>query len=140
MVKLSFAVSLLAGSLGLASQARAQTANINGAWTDSIKNCDKLFEKKDVRYSIRKDSDSYGNALIIDGNRIIGKLASNCNVKERKQQGDTVYLVATCATTVAVERVSVKLKVVSADKFTLIFPSGWPSELGVEVPYERCSL
>jgi hypothetical protein len=134
-IKFGLAVSLIAGSLGLASDAGAQSANIDGAWSNSAKTCDKVFEKKDGRVSIRKDSDVYGNGLIIDGNRIIGKMAT-CNVKARKQQGDTVHLVTTCATTVAFEHVPITLKVVTADKITQIFPG----VDGIEVTYERCKL
>ena len=134
-IKFGFAVLLLAGSLGLVSQAGAHSAGIDGAWSNSAKTCDKVFEKKDGRISIRKDSDAYGNGLIIDGNRIVGKLAT-CNVKARSQQGDTVHLVTTCATTVAFEHVPITLKVVSADKITQIFPG----VSGIEVTYERCKL
>jgi hypothetical protein len=134
-IKFSVAVLLVVNSLGLASEARAQPGSIDGAWSDSVKTCDKVFERKDGRVSIRKDSDAYGNGLIIDGNRIIGKLAT-CNVKARKQQGDTVHLVTTCATTVAFEHVPITLKVISADKITQIFPG----VDGIEVTYERCRL
>ena len=134
-IKFGLAVSLIAGSLGFASDAGAQSANIDGVWSNSAKTCDKVFEKKDGRISIRKDSDAYGNGFVIDGNRIVGKLAT-CNVKARNQQGDTVHLVTTCATTVAFEHVQITLRIVSADKITQIFP-GVP---GVEVAYERCKL
>jgi hypothetical protein len=134
-IKFGFAVLLLAGSLGLASEAGAQSAGIDGAWSNSAKTCDKVFERKDGRIVMRKDSDAYGNGLIIDGNRIVGKLAT-CNVKARRQQGDTVHLVTTCATTVAFEHVPITLKVVSADKITQIFPG----VSGIEVTYERCKL
>jgi hypothetical protein len=134
-IRFAAAPAVFAAVLWFAPGAVAQSVNIDGAWADSTKTCGKVFEKRDGRISMRKDSDAFGNGFIIDGNRIVGKLAT-CNVKVRKQQGDTINLVSTCATSVAFEHVQIHLKIVGPDKITQIFP-GVPE---LEVTYERCKL
>ncbi len=133
-IKIGISSLLLAGGLWPAC-ASAQTIDLNGAWADKVATCGKVFEKKDGKISLRPDSDAFGNGFVVDGNRIVGKMAT-CNVKVRKQQGDTVNLVTTCATTVAFEHVQIHLKIDSADKITQIFP-GVPE---LTVSYERCKL
>lgn len=134
-IRIALAAALTAGSLCIATSALAQSTNIDGAWADKAATCGKVFEKTGDRISLRKDSDAFGNGFVIDGNRIIGKLAT-CNIKARKQDGDTIHLVTVCSTTVAFEHMQITLKMDGPDRMTQIFP-GVPE---LAVTYERCKL
>src|SRR4051794_7533838 len=75
----------------------ARAADINGAWASDAKACDRIFQKKKSAFA--RGTDTNGSGFILDGNNIRGRIA-NCKIKTRKQDGDTVHLVAACATDV----------------------------------------
>jgi len=113
----------------------AYGADINGAWSTSAEVCDRMFVKKGNSVSIASDSDLYGNGFIIEGDKIIGKMAT-CNVKARKQDGAVFNLVAACATDIALSTMQLSFKIDNENKITRLFP-GMPE---METPYFRCPL
>ena len=110
-------------------------ADIDGVWASDADSCSKIYVKSAKGISFAKKADLYGSGFIIEGNKIRGKIAS-CNIKTRKQDGDTVHLIAVCSTDIAINTVQFTLKTVDSNKVTRLFP-GMPE---LETNYERCQL
>jgi len=108
-------------------------ADIKGVWASDVAVCNKVFTKKGGRVSFAKYADIHGSGFILDDNSIRGKLA-NCKIKTRKQDGDLVHLVATCATDVMLDNMELTLKVIDDNKVARVF-AGLPE---LETLYYRC--
>jgi hypothetical protein len=122
-------LAILAGG---ASAARA--ADITGAWATDVRACDKIFQKKGNVLTLTSRSDTLGGGFIIDGTAIRGKTA-NCKIKNRREEGDVVYIIAACATDIMLSDVEMALKFIDKDRVSRFFP-GLPD---VETPYYyRC--
>jgi hypothetical protein len=113
----------------------AQAANIDGVWATDAAACSKIYVKSAKGIAFAKRADLYGSGFIIDGNKIRGKIAS-CNIKMRKQDGNTVHLIAVCSTDIAIDTMQFTLNVIDDNKVSRVFP-GMPE---LETPYERCFL
>jgi hypothetical protein len=124
------AIGLLACSPRL-----AQAANIDGAWATAADACSKIYVKSAKGISFAKRADLYGSGFIIAGDKIRGRIAS-CTIKKRKQEGNTVHLIAVCSTDIAVDTMQFTLNIIDDDKVSRVFP-GMPE---METPYERCRL
>jgi hypothetical protein len=130
-----FAWSLLVAFpvLGL-SAPPTQAADISGAWATDVRVCDKIFQKKGNVLTLTSRSDTLGGGFIIDGNQIRGKTA-NCKIKNKREDGDSVYLIAACATDIMLSDVEMALKIIDKDRVARFFP-GLPE---LETPYYyRC--
>ena len=124
----------LAAAITILSHA-SYAFNLNGAWTDQVSACGKIFEKnKQGGVSIKSGSGIYGDAFIVNGNSIIGS-AGKCTIKARKTNGPTTHLVATCAAgNVALSTFQFSYRVKGDNTIVRIFP-------GIEeldVTYGRC--
>ena len=122
---------LLAALLPVGFSAKA--ADIAGAWAHDRSVCDKVFVKKGNTISLARNSDTFGSGFIVEGNRLRGKMAT-CTIKSRKDEGDTIQLIATCSTDIALSTVQFTLKMDGNDKLTRIFP-GMPE---MAMSYARC--
>jgi len=112
----------------------ARAADITGAWATDVRACDKIFQKKGNVLTLTNRSDTLGGGFVIDGTEIRGKTA-NCKIKNRREDGDVVYLLAACATDIMLSDVEMALKVIDKDRVSRFFP-GLPD---VESPdYYRC--
>ena len=88
------AISLVLTFLVLAVGApAARGADIMGAWATDVRASDKIFQKKGNVLTLSNRSDTYGGGFVIDGTNIRGKTA-NCKIKNRREDGDSVYLIA----------------------------------------------
>jgi hypothetical protein len=110
-----------------------RAADVNGVWASDVAVCNKVFTKKGGRVSLAKDADIYGSGFILDGNSVRGKLA-NCKIKTRKQDGDLVRLIASCATDVMLDNMELALKLIDDNKIARVF-AGMPE---LETLYYRC--
>ena len=108
---------------------------IAGAWANKVSSCRQVFQKTARGISFAKNSDAFGNGFIVEGDQIKGRIAV-CKIKRRKQDGATLHLISSCATSVAFESVQFTLKFIDESKIVQIFP-GVPE---LEVSYERCVL
>jgi hypothetical protein len=126
LILLSGCSEATAGPLGV---------DIDGAWTSNSAYCGKIFSKRRNGIAFSKVADLYGGGFIVDGSRIRGRL-SRCQVKQRKQDGATIHLVASCAYDIMLSDVQLSLRVVDRNKVTRIFPG----LSGMEASYERCEL
>ena len=112
----------------------ARGADITGAWATDVGACDKIFQKKGNVLTLSNRSDTYGGGFVIDGTNIRGKTA-NCKIKNRREDGNSVYLIASCATDIMLSDVELALKIIDKDRVTRFFP-GMPE---LELPaYYRC--
>ncbi len=132
---LALGASLVLTVAGLAaSQSTVRAADITGAWATDVRACDKIFQKKGNVLTLTSRSDTLGGGFIIDGNEIRGKTAS-CKIKNKREDGDVVYLLAACATDIMLSDVEMALKIIDKDRVSRFFP-GMPE---VSTPdYYRC--
>ena len=129
----SIRTSVWLAALMLSYGTVVHAADINGVWASDVAVCNKVFTKKAGRVSFAKDADIHGSGFILDGSSVRGKLA-NCKIKTRKQDGDLVHLVATCATDVMLDNMELTLKVIDDNKVARVF-AGLPE---LETLYYRC--
>jgi hypothetical protein len=121
------------GALFLSSVMGTHAADVNGVWASDVAVCNKVFTKKAGRVSFAKNADIHGSGFILDPASVRGKLA-NCKIKTRKQEGDLVHLIATCATDVMLSNMELTLKVIDDNKIARVF-AGLPE---LETLYYRC--
>jgi hypothetical protein len=125
--------SALAGAaLVLVGQA-ALAIDLNGLWSSDASACDRIFEKKGSSIAFRQDSDMYGSGFIIDGRRIRGSTAS-CNITTRKEVGDIIHMVASCATDIMYQNMQFSVRVIDDNSVARIFPG----IDAMELTYHRC--
>ena len=128
----------LVASLALAVLAVGQStvwaADITGAWATDVRACDRIFQKKGNVLTLANRSDTLGSGFVIDGKEIRGKTA-NCKIKNRREDGDVVYLLATCASDIMLSDVQMALKVIDKDRVSRFFP-GMPEVSSPD--YFRC--
>jgi hypothetical protein len=120
---------------GLVVVGQAHAGEIEGAWATDEENCGKVFESRNGRTVLSEDSDLYGGGFVIDGDRITGKMA-RCTIKSRKRNGDTMHLLAACATDIMFSSVQFSLRLPEDGRLTRIFP-GMDD---IEINYRRCRL
>jgi hypothetical protein len=120
---------------GFALVGSAHAADIEGAWATNDENCGKVFESKNGQTVLSQDSDIYGGGFVIDGDRITGKMA-RCTIKSRKRAGDTMHLLAACATDIMFSSVQFSLRLSEDGLLTRIFP-GMDD---IQINYRRCRL
>jgi hypothetical protein len=112
----------------------AAADDIEGAWATDNENCAKVFENKNGRTVLSQDSDLYGGGFVIDGNRITGKMAT-CTIKNQRRDGNTVHLLAACATDIMFSTVPFSLRL-GDGQLTRIFPG----MENIQITYRRCRL
>ena len=113
----------------------AEPIDLEGAWATDAENCAKVFVRKGSQTVLSEDSDLYGGGFTVEANRITGKMA-RCSITSRKNDGDTVHLLASCATDIMLSRYQFSLKVRDQDRITRIFP-GMDE---IQINYQRCAF
>jgi hypothetical protein len=107
--------------------------DLDGSWASAIENCDKIFVRQGNRTTLSEDSDLYGGGFNIDGNRVTGKMA-RCTITNRKDAGDAIHMLASCATDIMYSSVQLSVKVRDKNSITRIFP-GMDE---IQINYQRC--
>jgi hypothetical protein len=137
---MQFVPSLIAKQLticlvisSLASAAMA--ADIVGVWSDNIENCSKMYVKAQGGLTFSDKADLYGSGFIVEGDTIKGKMAT-CKISRRRADGDTLHLIASCATDIMLDTVQFSVRFMSENKLARIYP-GVPE---LEQLYERCKF
>jgi hypothetical protein len=125
----ALALTILAGSAAV-----TLAADISGAWATDVRACDKIFQKKGNVLTLANRSDTLGSGFVIDGTQIRGKTA-NCKIKNRREDGDVVYLLATCASDIMLSDVQMALRIIDKDRVSRFFP-GMPEVSSPD--YFRC--
>ena len=124
----------------LAGQLRPEQAgaiDLSGAWATSADECRNVFVRrgraKQIEFAAL--SDQHGGGFIVEADRLRGKFA-RCKIKTKKEDGDTVNIVAGCATDIMLSNVQFSLKMLEPNKISRIFP-------GIEdmaISYHRCPI
>jgi hypothetical protein len=125
--------ALLAGAY-LAMPHSAAAFDLNGAWASDADNCAKVFVRKGGQLTFADMSDVFGGGFIIEGDQITGKFA-RCRIKAKKDDGQTINLVAACATDIMLQNVQFSLREMDANNVIRMFPG----MEGMEIRYARCS-
>jgi hypothetical protein len=123
--------ALLAGLLSFVTPAHA--IDLNGYWSSDPALCGKIFTKKGKQVVFSELSDLYGSGFIIDGNRIRGKVA-RCTIKSRKEDGDMLFLSATCSTIIAPHDLEIGFKTIDDNTVARLIPGS----SAMRVDFHRC--
>jgi len=122
---------------GLFLIAEAHAIDLSGAWASHADECSKVFVRKGRANEIgfTANSDQHGGGFIIEADRLRGKFAT-CKIKTRKEDGQTVNIIAGCATDIMLSNVQFSLKVLEPNKILRMFPG----VSDIEISYERCPI
>ena len=122
---------------GLHGPRPAGAVDLSGAWATSADECANVFVRrgraKQIEFSAL--SDQHGGGFIVEADRLRGKFA-RCKIKTKKEDGDTVNIIAGCATDIMLSNVQFSLKMLEPNKISRIFP-------GIEdmaISYHRCPI
>jgi hypothetical protein len=123
--------------VGLILPECASAVELTGAWAPDADKCDKVFVRRGRAKQIdfAEFSGIHGGGFIIDGDRLRSKFAK-CTIKTRKEDGQSLNLIAGCATDIMLSNIQFVLKVVDDDSIARVFPG----IEGMEVKYHRCRL
>jgi hypothetical protein len=133
LLSVNAAALLLAASIAMPGSAIA--FDLNGAWASDADNCAKVFTRKGPQVIFSDNSDVYGGGFIIEGDQITGKFG-RCRIKARKDDGNTINLIAACASDIMLQNVQFSLKEADANNVTRMFPG----MEGMEIKYARCPM
>jgi len=131
LTRLMVAPAFLGGFLPFAIA--DEPAVLDGSWASDVEQCSRVFVREGGRTGLSQDSDLFGGGFIIEDKRITGKMA-RCTIKQRKDDGNMVHLLAACATDIMYSSIQFSVKVRDKDSITRIFPG----MDGVEINYQRC--
>jgi hypothetical protein len=101
-VKFAIAVTALAG-LPFIEEARA--VDLAGAWAANSNECHRVFIRRGRANQVgfTAFSERYGGGFIVEADRLRGKSAS-CRVETRKEDGETINIVAAYATDIMLSK------------------------------------
>jgi hypothetical protein len=133
-VKFATAAAALTGLLFIE---QAYAIDLSGAWATHADECGKVFIRKGRANEIgfTAMSDQHGGGFIIEGERLRGKFAT-CKIKTKKEDGQTVNIIAGCATDIMLSNVQFSLKVLEPNKILRTFPGVQE----IEISYDRCPI
>ena len=116
---------------------RADAVDLSGAWATNADKCGQVFVRKGRANQIgfTMHSDQHGGGFIVEADRLRGKFAT-CKIKARKEDGQSVIIIAGCATDIMLSNVEFNLKALEANKISRTFP-GMPE---METSYYRCPI
>ena len=107
---------------GLLRPEQAGAVDLSGAWATSADECRNVFVRrgraKQIEFAAL--SDQHGGGFIVEADRLRGKFA-RCKIKTKKEDGDTVNIVAGCATDIMLSNVQFSLKMLEPNKVSRIF-------------------
>jgi hypothetical protein len=123
--------------VGLLSAEEADAIDLSGAWAADAHECSKVFVRKGrpSQIGFAAMSSQHGGGFIIEADRLRGKFAT-CKIKTKKEDGQTVNLIAGCATDIMLSNVQFNLKVLEPNKISRIFPG----IQDMEISYFRCPI
>jgi hypothetical protein len=129
---IALVVAMSAGITGL-----AHAVDLSGAWATHADECGRVFIRKGRAKQIgfTLASGQHGGGFIVEADRLRGKGAS-CKIKTRKEDGQTVNVIAACATDIMISDVQFSMKLIEPDKLLRTFPG----MEGIEINYYRCVI
>jgi hypothetical protein len=134
LLKFAMAATMLTGVILLEE---AQAVDLSGAWATDADQCSRVFVRKgrasQIGFTVL--SSQHGGGFIVEADHLRGKSA-RCKIKTRKEDGQTVNIIAGCATDIMLSNVQFSLKVLEPNKISRMFP-GMPE---MEISYYRCQI
>ena len=124
---------LLSASILAPLQARA--FDLTGAWATNADECKNVFVRKGNNITFAPDSEIHGGGFIAEPNRLIGRTAK-CTIKAKKDDGQTLNMIASCASDIMYSNVQFSVKMVDDNKIQRLFP-GMDD---MQVFYYRCKI
>ena len=110
--------------------------DLNGNWSTEPSNCDKIFEMKNNVVSFTHNAEVFGDAFIVEGDRLRGP-GNICKITNRKETNGILHLIASCTTNIAaLGTQELSAKIDNDNQITRIFPS-FPQ---IGIPYFRCKF
>lgn len=127
----------IAAGVGLCVAKEARAFDLSGAWATDADQCRQVFIRKGRANEIGFTalSSQHGGGFIVETDRLRGKFAS-CKIKTKKEEGQTVNIIAGCATDIMLSNVQFSLKVLEPDKISRVFPG----VTDMEFSYHRCRI
>jgi hypothetical protein len=124
-------------STGLFLLEEAHAADLSGAWATNADQCSQVFTRKGRANQIgfTAFSEQHGGGFIVEADRLRGKFAI-CKIKTRKEDGQTIHIIAGCATDIMLSNVQFSLKVLEPNKISRTFPG----MQDMEISYYRCAI
>lgn len=134
LIKLAMAAMAWAGLIFLDE---AHGVDLSGAWATSADQCRQVFVRKGRANQIGFTvfSEQHGGGFIVEADRLRGKFA-NCKIKARKEDGQSVIIIAGCTTDIMLSNVEFSLKALEPNKMSRTFP-GMPE---MDISYYRCPI
>lgn len=134
MLKIAVAATTLIALLGFE---HAHAIDLSGAWATNADQCSRVFVRKSRANQVgfTQLSEQHGGGFIVEANRLRGKFA-NCTIKSRKEDGQTINILAGCATDIMLSNVQFSLKVLEPNRILRMFPG----MQDMEISYYRCSI
>ena len=115
--------------------AKAFAFDLSGSWASDRSVCSRIFSKKGNAVTFTEMSDLYGSGFIVNGDVIEGKSAK-CNIKSRKQNGDTTTLVASCSSTITTDNYQFAYRPVDDNTLDRLLPD----MDNVTIRFSRCPI
>jgi hypothetical protein len=127
----------VAAGAGLCVAKQAHALDLSGAWATDADQCSQVFVRKGRSNQIgfTAFSEQHGGGFIVEADRLRGKFA-RCKIKTRKEDGESVNIIAGCATDIMLSNVQFSLKVLGPDKISRTFPG----IQDMEISYYRCPI
>jgi len=134
MLKIAVAATKLIALLGFE---HAHAIDLSGAWTTNADQCSRVFVRKSRANQVgfTRLSEQHGGGFIVEANRLRGKFV-NCTIKSRNEDGQTINILAGCATDIMLSNVQFSLKVLEPNRILRMFPG----MQDMEISYYRCSI
>jgi hypothetical protein len=134
LLKFAIAATTVTGLIFLGE---ARAIDLSGAWAADADQCSQVFIRKGRANQIGFTalSQQHGGGFIVEADRLRGKFAS-CKIKTRKEDGQTVNIIAGCATDIMLSNVQFNLKVLEPNKISRMFPG----MQDMEISYYRCAI
>jgi hypothetical protein len=134
LLKFAIAATTVTGLIFLEE---AHAIDLSGAWATNADQCSQVFIRKGRANQIgfAAFSEQHGGGFIVEADRLRGKFAK-CKIKTMKEDGQSVNIIAGCATDIMLSNVQFSLKVLEPDRISRMFP-GMPD---MEISYYRCPI
>jgi len=137
MGRLFRVAAALAALIAAAPHESAHAVDLSGAWATNADLCNQVFVKKgkEKQVTFAPMSEQHGGGFIIEADRLRGKFAT-CKVKNKKEDGQTVNILAGCTTDIMLSNVQFSLQVLEPNKIARLFPG----MQDMTITYYRCPI
>src|SRR5258706_6217499 len=116
LLKVALAATTLTGLIFLEE---AYAVDLSGAWATNADQCSQVFIRKGRAKQIGFTalSEQHGGGFIVEADRLRGQFA-NCKLKTRKEDGQTLNIIAGCTADIVRSHVHCSLKGVAPNKLS----------------------